>query len=224
MDKLKIDLEYCYGIKKLKADFDFGNNNIVCIYAPNGLMKTSLAKTFSDISKEKKSLDRIWPDNKTKRNVTDENNDDIKPETIFVIEPYNERYRSDRISTLLVNEELRNQYEDIHKKIDEQISILAEKLKSLTGLKKEELIKEEFSNSFTHEKNQFFQALNRVKDEVEKEQGTPLVQINYSHIFNEKVKKIIGKADIKNHIKDYIEQYNELLNKSNFFKKGVFYT
>lgn len=222
MDKIKIDLEYCYGIKKLKTDIDFTNSNVICIYAPNGLMKTSLAKTFSDISKKKKTLDRIWPDNKTKRNVTDESDNDIRPEAVFVIDSYNEKYRSDRISTLLVNEDLRNQYEDIHKKIDEQVSLLVEELKLLSGLKKEELIKAEFSDSFTHEKNQFFQSLSRIKDEVEKETGTPLVQVNYSHIFNEKVKKVIEKPHIKNHIKDYIEQYNELLDKSNFFKKGVF--
>lgn len=222
MDKIKLDLGYCYGIKKLRTEFDFTNGNVICIYAPNGLMKTSLAKTFNDISKEEKSLDKIWPDNKTKRNVTDENNSDIKPETIFVIEPYNEKYRSNRISTLLVNEELRNQYEDIHEKIDKKVSILTEELQSLTGLKTNESIKEEFSEAFTHEKNQFFQSLNRVKDEVEKEAGTPLVQVNYSYIFNEKVKKAIAKPDIKNHIKEYIDQYNELLDKSNFFKKGVF--
>ena len=222
MDKLKIDLEYCYGIKKLKTDFDFSNDNVVCIYAPNGLMKTSLAKTFSDISKEKESSDRVWSDNKTKRNITDENNNNIKSETVFVIEPYNAKYRSDRISTLLVNEELKNNYEKIHRKIDEQVSSLVEELKPLSGLKKEELIKAELSVSFTHEKNNFFQSLNRIKDEIEKENNTSLVEVNYSDIFNEKVQKIIEKPNIKKHIKDYIEQYNELLKKSNFFRKGVF--
>ena len=222
MDKLKIDLKYCYGIKELKTNFDFSNDNVVCIYAPNGLMKTSLAKTFSDISKEKKSSDRIWPDNQTRRNITDGNNNNIKSETVFVIESYNEKYRSDRISTLLVNEKLRKQYEDIHKKIDEQVSSLLEELKPLSGLKTEKLIKEELSDSFTHEKNKFFQSLNRVKDEVEKEKNTPLMKVNYSDIFNEKVQKIIEKPNIKKHIKDYIEQYNELLKKSNFFRKGVF--
>ena len=46
MNKIKIDLEYCYGIKKLITNIDFTNSNVICIYAPNGLMKTSLAKTL----------------------------------------------------------------------------------------------------------------------------------------------------------------------------------
>ncbi len=102
MKKLHIDLEHCYGINKLQADFDFETNgNVFTVYAPNGVMKTSLANTFRDVSKGDVSTDRIWRSNETKRIIRDENEDEIAPESIFVIEPYNEGYRSDRISTLL---------------------------------------------------------------------------------------------------------------------------
>ena len=222
MKKLKLDLEYCYGIKALKTEFDFTAGNVISVYASNGLMKTSLAKTFSDLSKNETTKDRIWPDNKTKRIIKDEKSENIKSEAIFVIEPYNEKYRSDRISTLLANEKLRTEYEKIHEQIDSKAAELIEKLKPLTGLKDDKKIKEELSNAFTHEGNKFFQSLFRIREEVEKEPGTPLGQVIYIDIFNEKVKKILEKPDIKNHIKDYIEKYNELLEKSNFFRKGVF--
>ena len=222
MKKLNLDLEYCYGIKKLKRKFDFTNDNVICIYASNGLMKTSLARTFSDLSKAQDTKDRIWPDNKTKRNIKDENKQDIKPETIFVIEPYNEIYRSDRISTLLANEKLREEYEKIHEQINIKVSNLIEQLKPLTKLKDDKEIQDKLSDAFTHQKSLFLKSLSRVKEEVETESGTPLGQVIYSDIFNEKVEKILKKPNIKNQIQDYIQKYNELLDKSNFFKKGVF--
>ena len=222
MKKLKLNLEYCYGIKTLKTEFDFTSDSVICVYAPNGLMKTSLSKTFSDLSKTEPTKDRIWPDNKTKRIIKNELDQNIKPENIFVIESYNEKYRSDRISTLLANEELREEYEKIYEEIDNKSSDLIEQLKPLTGLKDDKEIKEKVSDSFTHHKNKFFKSLYRIKEEVEKESSTPLSQVIYSDIFNEKVEKILQKPSFKNHIKDYIQQYDELLDKSNFFKKGIF--
>ena len=222
MKKLKLDLEYCYGIKALKTEFDFTKRNVICIYAPNGLMKTSLSKTFSDLSKGKKTQDEIWPENKTKRIIKDETDQDIKSENVFVIKSYNEKYRSDRISNLLVNENLRKEYEKIHKEIDDKASDFINQLKSLTGLKDNKTIKAEISDSFRHDKNEFFESLDGIKNEVKEKSNTPLNQAIYSEIFNEKVLKILDKPDIKNHIKDYIQQYDELLEKSNFFKKGVF--
>ena len=44
MEELKLPLENCYGIQKLNEDIDYSNNNISIIYAPNGTMKSSLAK------------------------------------------------------------------------------------------------------------------------------------------------------------------------------------
>ena len=130
MKKLKLDLEHCYGIKKLQAELDFEEyGDVFTIYAPNGVMKTSLANTFQDVSQGIASADRIWRSNQTKRVIHDENDSGLAPESVFVIEPYNEGYRSDQISILLVNDELRNRYETIHKEIDEKADVLIKELK-----------------------------------------------------------------------------------------------
>ncbi len=50
MKKLKVNLKNCYGIKKLKYEFEFNNKNTYVIYSPNGTIKTSFARTFSDYS------------------------------------------------------------------------------------------------------------------------------------------------------------------------------
>lgn len=46
MNKLNIELTNCFGIDSLNYEFDFEKGNTFSIYARNGLMKTSFAKTF----------------------------------------------------------------------------------------------------------------------------------------------------------------------------------
>ena len=60
MNELKIHFENCYGIKKLEHTFNFSQSKVQIIYAPNGAMKSSFAKTLEDISLEEKSKDRIF--------------------------------------------------------------------------------------------------------------------------------------------------------------------
>ncbi|UEM12398.1 hypothetical protein J4G43_049775 [Bradyrhizobium barranii subsp. barranii] len=60
MPKISIDLENCYGIKKLKADFDFKKARAFAIYAPNGAMKSSLATTFQDIAAHSRDGDQVF--------------------------------------------------------------------------------------------------------------------------------------------------------------------
>ena len=116
MNKLKIKFQYCYGIKKLEKEFNFSNRTF-SIYAPNGSMKTSFAKTFDDCSKDRETTDLAFPNRTTIREILSDNQA-INPENIFVIEPYNQNYQSEKISTLLANKELKKEYESIHKDID----------------------------------------------------------------------------------------------------------
>ena len=50
----------CYGIKELDLPaINFASCNKAVIYAPNGVMKTSLSKIFEDISQGKSTSDRM---------------------------------------------------------------------------------------------------------------------------------------------------------------------
>ena len=62
MDKITCDLQNCYGIQNLQCEFDFSDTNAICIYARNGLMKTSLSKTFKKIqdNREEDIKDEIF--------------------------------------------------------------------------------------------------------------------------------------------------------------------
>jgi hypothetical protein len=221
MKKLHLDLENCYGIRTLKADFDFSaNGRVFTIYAPNGVMKTSLANTFGDLVKGEQSSDRIWPQKTTKRIIVDETGAELPKEAVFVIEPYNEAYRSGRLSTLLVNETLRRRYLEVHAIIDEKTDLLIDALKPKTGLKTS--LKESLAVSITHDPKDFFRALIRIKEEVFEGTDSTLGDVIYSDIFNPKVEAILNDPEFRNSVENYVKKYDELLTRSTFFRKGVF--
>lgn len=60
MDELKLELENCCGIQKLSAAMDYSKNNVAIIYAPNGTMKSSLAKTFEAIRDNKPVEEKVF--------------------------------------------------------------------------------------------------------------------------------------------------------------------
>ena len=45
MRSVKIDLKNCYGIRSLQRELDFSSKPAYALYAPNGVMKSSLAET-----------------------------------------------------------------------------------------------------------------------------------------------------------------------------------
>jgi hypothetical protein len=112
MDKLKLQLEHCYGIRKLDVVLDFAGNAAIAIYAPNGSMKSSLASAFQDIADGNASRDRIFPNRTTVRVVQDENNANIGAANVLVLRPYEEfASKGNSTATLLVNATLRQEYE-----------------------------------------------------------------------------------------------------------------
>lgn len=220
MNKVHIELENCYGIKKLSADFDFTQKSTYAIYAPNGTMKTSFAKTFSDLSQGIESKDLVFSERETKRLVQDENETEMLAEQIFVIEPYNQSYKSSKLSTLLVNRTLKEKYELIHKNISDKKDSLVRELKPLTGLKKE--IDESFSTAFTHSTKEFYKALAKVQPEVLDKEEAEFGDIVYAKVFSDKITTFLETKDFKEKLSDYIDKYDELIDSSTYFKKGIF--
>ena len=220
MKKVIVDFENCYGIKKLKYEFNFGDRKTFAIYSPNGVMKTSFAHTFKDITKGLDSKDLIFPEYISKRRVLDENGSEIAGENIFVIEPYSETYKSEKVATLLVNAKLRNEYEKINIKIDEKKNELLEKLKPLSGIRTN--LEETISRFFMKIDNGFFKAISRIKDEV-LENTPPLFEgIIYKNIFSDKTEQFLSLKEVREKIKEYISKYDELIGHSKYLKRGVF--
>ena len=216
MEKLKIDFAYCYGIKKLSHEFSFSNKTFA-IYAPNGVMKTSFAKTLSDYANNKDTKDLAFPHRETTRSIKIENNQDLERDSLLIVEPYNEDYQSEKISTLLANSKLKKEYDDIHKSINKSKNEFIKKLKQLSGLSgRKNSIEETIENIFG---DSFFNVLLTLEPFVNDTKSLEFHDITYSEIFNDKVLKFLKTKNFKDEIKEYIEKYNQLLEDSTFFKK-----
>jgi hypothetical protein len=218
---LKIDLQNCYGIKNLQTDFDFSNDRAYAIYAPNGAMKSSLAQTFKDLADGNPSKDRIFPARASSRKITDENGKDLPKETVLVVPPYDEQFgHTEKTSTLLVDNKLRKEYEQLHSDIDQSKNVFLKAIKEQSGSKKD--LETEISSAFTKSDAEFYTALIRIKEELKNQKEAPFADIQYDKIFDEKVLAFLGTKDFKTAIENYIKKYNELLAASVYFKKGTF--
>lgn len=221
MDALTLDLENCYGIRKLEAKLDFSRTNAIAIYAPNGSMKTSLAQTFHDIANGQPSKDRIFANRVCKREVKDENGTDLSRDSVLVVRPYDEAMgHSSRTSTLLVNQELRQEYEQLHAAIEMAKAAFLKAVRERSKSKRD--LTKEISLAFTASPDKFYVALNRIKDEIVDRADSPLSSVPYDLIFDDKVIGFLETQDFKTAIDGFIKKYNELLAASTYFKKGIF--
>jgi hypothetical protein len=221
MNRVNIDLQNCYGIKKLVKQFDFSKNRVFAIYAPNGAMKSSFAQTFQDVASGSLSSDRIFPSRTSIRNITDENGNDLLKESIFVVRPYDAEFgHTEKTSTLLLDAKLRREYEQLYLEIDQAKEALLNALKEQSHSKKQ--LEREISIAFTSTDDDFYTALHRISKELEGQKDTPFADVEYDTIFDEKVLSVLGTKDVKTALEGYIQRYNELLAASTFFKKGTF--
>lgn len=219
MQKITVNIKNCYGIRSFDAEFDFSKKKANLIYAPNGMMKTSFSRTFKDYSDGIQSKDRMYPDRDSVQEITDENNNAINVDEVFVIEPYVSDYESSRISTLMVNKALKSEYDQILKTIESKEKDFVQLLRESSGINKglEDIV----SIVFSKEKDNFLRALERVRTEVNEEESL-LANISYINIFNEKVENFLSTKDLKDKLSEYTKNYDSLLDNSAFFRKGIF--
>lgn len=220
MNKINVEFENCFGINSLKHTFDFSNKNACEIYAPNGTMKTSFAKTFKCISNEEKPKDLINPGKSSKAIITKSNGVKIKPEEVFVVESYNGDYESQKVSMLLVNKELKEKYDKIYSDLEHMKDGLLKDISTLCGIRSKDEIEKEITNVWGRRSSDIFQCFEEI--EIALQEFSFPCSIKYKTIINDKVISLLNDRDIKVLIKEYIKEYDELITKSEYFTKGVF--
>jgi hypothetical protein len=221
MDKLTVDLENCYGIRKLKHDFDFRTGNVVAIYAGNGSMKTSFADTFNDLMTGTKTVDRYFPDRICKNSVKDETKADLPPNSILVVRPFVDQMPvSEKTSALLVNGTLRDEYVKLCSEVELSKGALVSALSQSSGLKRD--IEKELSLAVTAAPNRFYESLIQLKALVERQKDAPFASVPYQIVFNETVLKFLESPEVRANLESYVERYNSLIAQSRYFKKGMF--
>ena len=217
MNILRLDLKNCFGIDKLEHEFDFSNSRAVAIYAPNGVMKTSFAKTFKAISEGKDPEEQLFGNISECEILTD--GVIIDKDEIVVIKSFENKITAENsVTTLLVDEESKSDYDIIYTDILKKKSTLISKLNRLSGEKQND-IENKVLSDFNFNNTEFFKFLSEIKfDEIDYD----LSQIKYKEIFEPDVVSFVKNPEVKKNIDEYTEKYNSLLEHSKYFKKGVF--
>lgn len=220
MKKIEIELKNCFGIGDFTHKFNFGEleTNSFLIYAPNGTMKTSFAKTLNLISKDdSKSIgDKVYPTRPTSFKILADE-EAISTSSILVVNAEDNNYDSStKISSFIASKELKEKYDKIYSDLDNQ---KAEYIKKLKAISQSTDCESEFINTYKNtEKDTFYELLLTVSksllDAPEK------YDFRYNDVFDKKgnVKKFLDKN--QKILNQYITNYKELLKNSTFFKSS----
>ena len=182
-------------------------------------MKTSLSKTFDDIAKGRPTSDLIFPERPNRRDVTYDDGNAVEAENVFVIEPYNQDFSSEKTSLLLVNQVLKKQYDAALKAISGEQQNLFAKLKQLSGLTGRTVTPEsEFCRCFN--KKSALDGIEALRDVVEAGGASDLSTIVYAELFNEKTLAFLESGAIASQLKEYISKYNDLVSQSPILSKA----
>jgi hypothetical protein len=226
MDVIEVKLENCYGIQKLEATLTFKASpkiplgSAFSIYAPNGFMKTSLARTFLDFQEGRDSQDLIFPARPTSRSITSDPAAAITPESLFVIKPYVERYAGAGTSTLLVNPRLRSEYEEAVRNIESTQEDLLKALKEISGWPGKASPASEIKEVFQFKNPyDFFSGLINGLDG-----DTRLSDLSYTEIFNDKTIAAFKAGTLNEQLQEYMAKYQELVDNSPLLSKRFNHT
>ena len=221
MNLIEIQFENCFGIGKLDQKFDFGqlNSNSILIYAPNGTMKTSFAKTLDLIAKnDTKSMpcDKVY-DNRITSHIINVDGNAISIESILVVNAEDNSYdSSNKISSFIASQDLKKKYDEIYTDLEKQKSEYIKKLKQVSQSSDCET---EFVNTYSQiPKDTFFELLLTISKSLVSKPYS--YKFRYNDIFDKKgnVKKFLEKN--QRLLSEYITKYDELLAKSKFFKSS----
>jgi len=217
----QVNMANCYGIPSLSHEFTFENKNMpVAIYAPNGLMKTSFARSFKDYSSKKSPRDLVYTEKFSTFGVLDQDGVEIANDAVFVVDSINEKYASSKMSTLLASEELKAEYDEVFNAVGEKRDALLKLLKRKVGVTKG--IEQMFTSSIGFPENEFLTALGTVEREVNKDSYAQFCDVSYKVLFDPKVIELLSDEEMKGLIAQYSGVYDKLLEESHFFKRGVF--
>lgn len=220
MKKLKVELANCHGIHQLSTVISFDKGNASAIYAPNGLMKTSFARTFSDLAAGVSSSDHLFPDRPSERVITDEDGAALRSEQAVVIVSYDEQMGpTAETSTLLVDKVLRDEYEGLERDINQAKSDLVAALKGTARTRKD--VERAVSLAIMRDDESFFTALIRVEEELADEPAK-YADVPYDTVFDDKVVSLLRTDDFRNALAQYIQELNELLDGSTYFSRETF--
>lgn len=218
----------CYGIKEFNMpQINFNRCNKAIIYAPNGVMKTSLSRVFEDLSKGSATTDRIFKDAVSSYSVkyydnefiyTSSNTEHIRQsDSIYVVNSFADKFEfnKDNVGTLLADERTRNEYNTLMAQLGGEITQIENSLRSVTGLTKPKIkgaLISDLELETIADWTDIFETLNNLMPTYNV--SDMFSEIKYIDLFNDKAIAACQKPEFKRYISQYIEKLDELLEHS----------
>lgn len=219
-------LENCHGIGLLDHTFRFPDEKPhMAIYASNGTMKSSLAKTLKAVAAGDMPRDAIYPERNSAYDILYKNGKPIDPESILVIESYeNAPGAADMSTGILVDPILRDRHKDAVAAIVAAEKALLVRLSYRSGVKAGEIEGRLLDDLGASDKprEEFYAALEKAL-----EAGDPpdeLADIRYQTLFNAQTDNAWGDPGFAESLDTYIKTYDTLLKDSPYLSKKFDHT
>lgn len=242
MDRIFFRFRDCHGIKSFSHTFHFEKNdslgkntNISLVYASNGTMKTSFAKTLIDLgnnvlpknvvtNKDPKYTIKIIKNN---INILLEDFNEIN-ERIFVIESIKDEFKFDETAPLIADEQARQQYNEIFNELLEKKRNFLKKVKEITqisvpkGKNLESHIENIIIKDFNNSSDNLLELFLSIENDLEYNNDLNIDLIKYSTLFDEKVLKILKDKEFIENADAFSRGLTNLFKKSKIFDKDNF--
>lgn len=218
MNKINLNLDHCFGITKLSQELTFERENVILIYAPNGSMKTSFAKTLKLYGQDKANqVKDVVADIAGSIMIKDEYGKVVLPTTIYVSNcEESDSEAPKNITSFLADNVLKQQYDNILRSLSEKQKAL---FTNIGDYARSTDIISEFVRTFCDGMpSLFYSKFEEVMTEVT---GSEICyDFKYNSIFDkdDKVKAFIEAYH--DALKDYSSNYQAILQSSKLFKQN----
>lgn len=174
---------------------------------------------FQD-GKEAEIEDLIFKNTPVVKNIQVNDNDILKEE-IFVINSFEEAYESKSVSSLLINDNIKTQLEDVIRIKNQLFDTLQDKsgldLKKGVSTKGFLKLEDQVTKDLGFTEESFLQNIEEVNLE---DIDYDYADIKYSVIFHQAVLKNIKKPNFQSSIRAYLEKSDEIYQEYTFLEKG----
>lgn len=224
MTTLSVRLGNCFGIRSLEHDFDFGTGNdpgrtapqAYAIYAPNGLMKSSFAKTFDALSSGENPKEERYGRTTTCSVTVD--GIPIDPDSIYVLRAEID-IKSERqaVSDILVNPQQKSRYDQLLfdlERIKGKLIRVLQKRSRVKANDVERTLVADFGELSFPEGVAKAKRLKPVRD---------LGAFEYASIFDAKALEVLNSREFLEHARDFQSRYRALFDAlGTIYQRGVF--
>ena len=230
--KIKFDFERCFGIEKLEKEFDFNDKQAVAvIYAPNGMMKSSFARTCEEMSKMGTAkpkrgkavaaaevdpiCDRLNPDVGSKHDILVDGTP-ISPECIFVADPDQVMFdASQQVTDFLASKTLKDEYDHIVGLLEKARKEFVKAVGSNNVSQSSDCDKE-IAEAFLGDENASIYGCIEPVAAMLRDDAV-YYDVRFDDLFDDKGEVKAFLKENQELLNDYATQYNRLLSESEFF-------